>query len=742
MENAFKLSLLNFNDLTFSPFIVVNEKRIEPKKFSQICNDEIIHLRYTYDETTHDDFYICKKGSAYTCKRYFCSTEKNLQLNELGIDFAEIYFNKNPAKDYFYHNENPRIYEKMGILIDYDRVTGGNAPDTGFDEEAGNRWADPGVVHERIGRSPYQPFPAILLSNYETKNGLVHGTLSQKLFYHNYLVKHKNEQVILSLFSSFKAIKYLDYKAGRVLIDEWYLGSTDKADDLEEIFASYVKELRKHLPPLYGATKINRDNMVWGSWNDGITRNISDEMILKEAVFLKKNFPMVRWIQVDDGYAVHTPPAHGLGMPYEGEAGVDSKKFPEGMRAYSDKIRKIGLRPATWIGGFCPKKTPIYQEKPEWFFDYDYRTPASAPLDLSLTEVREYVVSALDVFFGKYAFEGMKHDFWSYAFEDSHDLLKNKEKSGYELRSWWLQEIRKRIPNDAYLQTGCDIVMGNPFLAEYFTNYRYGIDIGGGNWDYVKTNFLWGIACFATHTSDLFVANSDSVGLFPGLNDTEAMFCLNYCLVTHSMVEIAGKLSEAKEDCPRLKALKKACCNPNNGQEIFLAKYNYRDNANLIPRILYFKTAHFSTIENNESLPLRSIGLFNVEDKEIEIEFEAQDLGLPEGNYLLTNVWTTETSDFAAKIKVRLPARGSMLLAVNKNKAEQFLDANLKIEEYKENTAIITYGGEAEFFFSSEVKKIVSDNNEISFKCCKNSNNYKVRFTAKKQSKVKFYFKE
>ena len=100
--------------------------------------------------------------------------------------------------------------------------------------------------------------------------------------------------------------------------------------------------------------------------------------------------------------------------------------------------------------------------------------------------------------------------------------------------------------------------MGNPFLGEYFTNYRYGIDIGSGNWDYVKTNFLWGAACFATHTSDLFVPNSDSVGLFPGLNDTEAMFCLNYCLTSHTMVEIAGKLSEADPESPRFRTLKKA----------------------------------------------------------------------------------------------------------------------------------------------------------------------------------------
>ncbi|MFA6931196.1 MAG: hypothetical protein WCT05_12795, partial [Lentisphaeria bacterium] len=595
--------------ITFSPFLVGQQGRIDPASCHLESTGNQQHLCYRYPGGFQDDFYLIRKGNEYACKRYFQNGNCDFDLHELGLELNGISFAKNPAEDYFYHNENPRIYEKMGIPVDYDRVASGAATDSGFDAQAGNRWADPGVVSERIGRSPYQPFPAILLSNYASANGLVHGTLSQKIFYHNYLAEHQNGKIRLTIFSGFKGILALHCSPHKVLLDEWYLGTSSEAADLEKIFAGYTAELRRHLPPLYGATAINRTSMVWGSWNDGIFREISEEMILREACYLKEHFPMVQWIQVDDGYAVNVPPAHGLGMPYEGEAGVDSQKFPGGLRAYTDKLRAIGMRPAVWIGGFCPKHTPIFKEHPEWFINYDYRVKASAPLDVSLPEVRKYLEKALDVFFRKYAFEGMKHDFWSYAFEDSHDLLKNRDASGYEWRTWWLKEVRKRLPDDAYLQTGCDIVMGNPFLAEYFTNYRYGIDIGSGNWDYVKINFLWGVACFATHTSDLFVANSDSVGLFPGLNDIEAMFCLNYCLVTHTMVEIAGKLSETVPDNPRLKALKKVTCNPNNGQEIFLARYQYRDEKNTVPRILYFKTPHFSILEEQPGLPLRSIGL-------------------------------------------------------------------------------------------------------------------------------------
>lgn len=697
-----------------------------------------LQLSALYTDGIRDDFYFILKDGELTCRRLFHVGGKEHDICELGVELNGVTFGFESGDDYFYHNENPRIYEKMSIPVDYDRVASNDVKDTGFDEQAGNRWADPGVVCERIGRSPYQPFPAILLSNYRTKAGLVHGTLSQKLFYHNYLVSHDGGKVRLEIFSGFKDIGALHCGAGRILVDEWYLGTTARADDLERIFEKYTAELRRHLPPMYGATAINRDNMVWGSWNDGIFRDISEEMIVREARFLKENFPTVRWIQVDDGYAVNVPPAHGLGMPYEGETGVDHQKFPDGLRAFTDKIRETGLRPAVWIGGFCPKYTPIYKDHPEWFINYDYRVDASAPLDVSQPEVRAYIEHALDVFFRDYAFEGMKHDFWSYAFEDSHDLLKNKDASGYEWRTWWLKEIRKRIPADAYLQTGCDIVMGNPFLGEYFTNYRYGIDIGSGNWDYVKTNFLWGAACFATHTSDLFVPNSDSVGLFPGLNDTEAMFCLNYCLASHTMVEIAGKLSEADPESPRFRTLKKAVCNPNNGQEVFLGGYNYRDRRNLIPRIIYFKTPHFSTQENNPLLPLRTAGLFNIEDKPLKITFSPATLGLSAGRYLLTDVWGNETIPFDGEYTVEVEAHGSRLFAVSCAEKAMLLDANMRINACSADKLDFDYAGEAELFMTAAPEKAVFNGKELPFRTEAGSGNIKVTFRVPGKGTVTF----
>ena len=712
-------SLLNCGDLHLIPYAVIDGKNVIGDAAVQICHTERGNGRIEREKkgVFRDVLSFRFKNDQICCRREFRNISGQvMKLNELGAALEGIDFHLIPRDDFFYHNENPRIYEVMAFPVDYKR-TAKDARDSSFDLQAGNRWADPGVICERIGRSPYQPFPAILLGNFQSKHGIVHGTLSQRVFYHNYLVKHAaGGKIRMDLFSSFKDTPYLELQPGRILVDEWYLGATEHADEIEHVFDNYTAVLRQVLPPMYGATDINRTTMVWGSWNDGILRNISESMLLEEAAYLKENFPTVRWIQLDDGYAVHVPPAHGLGCVYEGEEGIDHKKFPNGLRAYTDKIREIGLRPAIWIGGFCPVETPIYREHPEWFIDYSYRVKSSQPLDVSQPEVRAYMTHALDVLCTEYGFEGVKHDFWSYAFEDSNVDYRNHEASGYQWREWWLKEVRKRLPRDGYFQTGCDIVMGNPFLGEFFTNYRYGIDIGSGKWDNVRINYLWGMACFATHTSDLFVPNSDSVGLFPGLNETEAMFCLNYCLVTHTMVELAGRLSQ-HSDSPRIPILKKAVCNPNNGQEIFFGPWNYLDSKQRYPAVVYFKTPHFCPAEDQPGLPVRTVGLFNLEDEIRTVSFTPGDLGLADGTYRVTDVWSGEAFSLKDSLALDLPPHGSRLLAVSENRPDQLLDANIRILHTEWQGRLLKlyfdYANEAEFSFAAKPVCVMVDGREV-----------------------------
>jgi Alpha galactosidase C-terminal beta sandwich domain/Melibiase len=713
LVNEFLKGHINCGEIVFQPGVITeNDRLIVPENIKCIEASDGVDIVMTYSDGILDELKLRGIGNGeITVERAFHNgSNQPFKLQELCVRVSGIDLGEMASDDYFYHVENPRIYSMLAMPVDLIRDAD-IAGDMEYDHIGGNRWADPGVAGERIGASPYQPFPAILLGNMKSSLGLVHGTLSQRVFYHNYLVWHNGNTIELDVLSSSKALAYRTIAPGETVRDHWYLGLTNQAGEYTCMFDRYKDQLRKILPPMYGATDINRHSIVWGSWNDGIRRDIDQERLLENAEFVSENFPTVQWVQIDDGYATLATKkhgAHGLGCVYEENNGIDLAKFPEGLKVFCDKVRRTGLRPALWIGGKVPGITPLYKDHPEWFVDYDFRIPGSGILDVSKTVVREYMVQAADFFFDECGFEGMKHDFWSYVYEDSHDLLANTERSGYEWRRWWLQVVRDRLPADGYFQTGCDIVMGNPFLGEHFTNYRYGIDIGDGNWDYITTNFQWGAACFALRIGDLFVPNSDSVGLLPDLTDDEVMLVFNYCLVSGSMVELAGWLYQ-HPDHPRMPMLKKAMCCPNNGHDVYFPGYNYRT-THKAPEVWSFNTPHFSLLEDHQFLPSRTVAMFNLEEEARTMGCFLEELGLDAGaSYLVTDVWSGETSIVDGTISREMAPHASCLLAISKQAdTPKLLDANMKVDVVCVCSDVmnITFGfdGEYELLFNLRPK--------------------------------------
>ena len=608
---------------------------------------------------------IVRVNSGYTVKRTFENAcGKTLPLKEIKTVLSGFTLGKDPDEDYYYANENARLFCTLTIPLDYRRNDDGAEENARFNIKADARWCDPQVRDGRICSGPYQPFPAILLSNYRSKKGLIFGSLCQSVFYHSFETGHVNGKPYLNVFSAFKGISEREVKHGETLTDIFYIGFTPFADDINRLFDGYTRVLREYLPDNCGSGENNRRTLIWDSWNDGIFRDVSEEMLLKEAKAVKKYFPTVEWFQLDDGYSAYCEKdvdldAHGLGVPYEGEDGIDKVKFPNGLRSYTDKIRKIGLKPALWVGGFCPVKTKIFRERPDLFIDYTYRIDWTEPLDVSIKEARDYMVFAMNKYLADYGFTGLKHDFWSYAFEDRHDLLKNKDRSGYEYREWWQKNLRETI-GDGYIGTACDFSMGNPFIGKYFNNYRYGLDVCAGDWEKVKTTMFWGLAVLSTHTGDLFVPNGDSVGLLPGLNDADFTFIVNMLTVTRTLVEISGRFSKVKEDNPRLKVLQKVTAHLNNGENVYFAEYDYRKNGFNLPNIVYINSAF-----DGDEKSLKTVGLFNPSEKDLCIHVTPKDIGLKRGAYAFTDVWKEKVT-VTKKLSVTLAPHESRLYKVKK----------------------------------------------------------------------------
>lgn len=592
------------------------------------------------------------------------NSKEEVLLKELLLTVGDISFGEKtePAEDYYYTNENARLFCTLTLPVDFDRAFPENPANAVFPIATSRKWTDVDILSDRICSCPYQQFPAILFSNYKTKRGLIFGSLSQDIFFHNYRARHVGGKLVVEVYSSFNGINARVLSPGEELSDELFLGETDRADDVNDIFSPYAEELRLRIKGA-GGSNVNRHTLIWDSWNDGIYRDVSEEMLLEEARAVKRLFPNVEWFQLDDGYSANAEKnvdlfAHGLGVPYDKE-GIDKEKFPNGLRHYADEVKKIGLRPAVWVGGLCPANSLIFREKPQWFLDLSYRIKDTSPLDPSVKEAREYMLYAFDTFIKEYGFEGIKLDFWTYAFEDKHDLLREKHRSAHEWREWFMQALREKLGKNGFVTTGCDISMGNPFVGRYFNNYRYGLDVGSGKWENVKTVMFWTVAMLSTHTGDLFIPNSDSIGMLYGLSDEDFDFWVNFQIVTRTLVEISGRFSRVDENDRRLARLRVATKYLNCGEDVFFAQYDYRKNGEQLPKIVWINSAFDAPDQT-----FKTVALFNADEEAKEISFENSEIGLF-GEHEYEDVWTGEKW-MASSLRVQLPRHGSRLFKVKK----------------------------------------------------------------------------
>ena len=180
------LDQLACGTLAMMPYIVLKDgERIRPQyqcHFNAAANN--FSLIAACRDGFSDSLYFQYKNGELLCRRLFENTSKEpLQIKELALTLSGITFGLDPTEDFFYHVENPRMFCRMTFPIDFDR-TQFELNETNFDKTTyqslnRNCWADPGVYFTRVGDCPYQPFPAVLISNYGTKKGLVHGTLRQ-----------------------------------------------------------------------------------------------------------------------------------------------------------------------------------------------------------------------------------------------------------------------------------------------------------------------------------------------------------------------------------------------------------------------------------------------------------------------------------------------------------------------------------------------------------------------------------
>lgn len=624
------------------------------------------------------------QGIAY--RRIIRALEQDIEIDNL---LETISFNKNSEltidEDTFcFHAENTRIYERFVMPVSCNRT---GSVENSFDSDepiSGTKWSGDGNLRKEIGRSPFQPFPVMVWGNNKNNKVLLDGTLTQKRLYRYYDVIGGKYYC----YQAPKTITKLVIPHGEVLLGEWNYLEVSENENLNFPYSGFTTALSNFGKKYTGINQSNHNEMIWGSWNDGIFRNIDQQSILDNADFVKEHFPTVKWVQIDDGYDEwdYSDNNHrlGIGIAYPGEE-FSKQKFLDGPRNFTDEIKKCGLRPALWVGlTIAAARTPFI-EHPEWFVTKN-NSPVFCFFDISRADVRKFIRNAFRTFFIEWGFEGIKLDFWSYFFEDEKIELANGSTTGGEYREWFLKTCREFMPEDGYLQTGCDIAMGNIHLSEYVDNYRYGIDVGSGNWDNFRINAKWAAFCLNTHTGDIFVPNSDSVGFFPNLARHEARTAINFCLISRTMLEISGWLYR-EPDNPLLPFLQKACCCPKNGENVFFGEFDFKQTDNA-PAVWFLKSPHFSVDNDNPLLPERTLALFNWSNSEDKFKISALTLDLDSGkDYLLKDFWSEEIIRLKAgkELEISLDGHHSRLFSAAQADIPKILDSDTRIDDVNFN---------------------------------------------------------
>ncbi len=388
----------------------------------------------------------------------------------------------------------------------------------------------------------------------------------------------------------------------------------------------------------------SRHELFWGSWNEGIYRNIDEELILTEARWVARNLPNVKWIQIDDGFEKdadrHSTPAANLGGHWQDETAWCPRRFPRGMRALADDIRALGLRPMIWFSPSCSIHSDLFKAHPEFFIPNStlHFEENLVFADFSLTEVRDLARRSLDRLLVEWRFEGVKLDFWTYGFEQPRMKLRRNEQTNLQWLSWLEHEIRMRLPEDGLMLSCLEPANGNPFRSAVWDQHRVGPDITGGL--PLATFEEIGVAVAALtglkQTQRFFwQPNADGLSLYrygDTTDDAKWRLITTFMAASGAVTELGGRLSHQQAD-PRMEAFRRIVARVRHGQKVICPGYDWVANEGRAPFL-------WARLDGDGG---GLLGLTNWNESSGTSKVSAESLSKPSGTKLV-NLFTGETA--------------------------------------------------------------------------------------------------
>lgn len=518
----------------------------------------------------------------------------------------------------------------------------------------GNRyWAELGRQPLLYGSSEDQPYPAVFLASAKTNGGLVDAQFSQERWYRDVHIGAGSADSELDYTGAMttRGVRAVKVPPGGAVDGEVTWLQITSSDDLRHAFSDYNEALLAHYDfrPLVSP---NRGELIWGSWNLGIWDNCTDDLVVGNAKIIKEQFPSVRWVQIDEGWAGH--PWGAMACPlYEGAL---ASKFPRGLKAVADDIKSLGLRPALWCGMHIKEGARVLVEHPEWLLRNRDGTPHTAErylLDYSREDVRDFLVRTYQRIIREWGYEGIKLDFWTYGFEDHGIVYQNDDQTSLQLRNWWLRTLRELLPEDGYLQPGCNLCSISPFVTMWSDNVRYGVDVGeGDDWQAVIDSAVWLAALSLCEPGRMWLPNSDAIGSMKRMDEAKRRTWLSFCAVTNSALELGADLRQEEpadwEDAKRILA------NLGVGEPFVPVDFGLVEKQAMPPRLWFTRGGAVDVASPTYA------GMFCAfnweEDTAGDRRVTFQSLGLDGERYRLVNYWNGEEK--VAEGGIELPQIG------------------------------------------------------------------------------------
>lgn len=459
-----------------------------------------------------------------------------------------------------------------------------------------------------------------------------------------------------------QGLPWLVLGPGQSLAGEWVYFSIADTNDPQQATGGYYRWLRRQGVFDRLATNPLPRQHIWGSWNFGPMQRVDEAYILRQLPILRERFPSVKFVQVDHGYERVYPQGqraqidllYGRGDPY------DTAKFPSGPRELARQIKRAGLRPATWMGLWVAGASPLVRENPDWLlrddmgrrlaFGSTFTATTDKPVEICLLDpsvrgVRTYVDRVLKTVFREWGFEGLKFDFFSFAFQIRRVRFRQGTQTAAEHLRWLIDTCRKYMPADGFLGMCSAVGTGTPFLgqADYF---RHAEDISHGGWDLVKRVALWTVNTYMLLQEHPVLPDIDSFGWSSAFTPEQWRTFLTLCAISGGAFEIAGDLAtldDEKIDLMNRCLTLSDPLRPTRVLDVPRGKIT-------VPPSLWVSHA-----------PRRGslVAIFNWQDRAARVQTDLLDSALP-GWRRLVPAWPGPAR--IGKSDVLLPAHGSLLL--------------------------------------------------------------------------------